>query len=295
MSGNTPPGDAPVGVDLPPRVTTRAGDRPRFVSSITALWGSRNILSLLIRRDLVVKYQSSVLGYLWSLIEPLTVAATYWFIFGVLYGEKVGDGDVPYVLYLASGLFAWIWISGVLGEATTALTAQNRLITTIRMPREIFAIGRVAAKGFEYLASLPVLVLVAILLHGHFGWHLFYLPLAITVEAVFLVGLALLLASLNVMLRDTEKVARLLQRVLLYTIPVIYPLSRVLDSGLPGWLKEAYQLNPLVGIIELHHAVWSRTPPVWNAIWVAMIGSVLMLGIGYWVFRRLEPAVLKEL
>ncbi len=59
-----------------------------------------------------------------------------------------------------------------------------------------------------------------------------------------------------------------MQRVLLYAIPVIYPLSRVLHSGMPGWLKDLYQLNPLVGIFELHHAVWSRTPPVWLAVWV---------------------------
>ncbi len=278
------------------RPTTDTSARGRVAgSNVGEVWESRGILRLLVRRDLTVKYQSSMLGYLWSLIEPLTVATVYWFIFGVLYGERVGDGDVPYVLYLASGLFAWIWVSGVLGEATTALTAQSRLITTIRMPREIFAIGRVAGKGFEYLASLPVLLLIAILLHGHFGVQLLYLPVAIAVEATFLVGLALLLASLNVMLRDTEKVARLLQRILLYTIPVIYPLSRVLHSGIPHWLTMLYQLNPMVGIIELHHAVWSAHNPAWPPVWAAAIGSVLMLLGGYWVFRVLEPSVLKEL
>jgi ABC-2 type transport system permease protein len=259
------------------------------------VWRHRGILGLLVRRDLTVKYQSSALGYLWSLIEPLTVAATYWFVFGVLYGEHTVNGDVPYVLYLASGLFAWIWISGVLGDATTALTVQSKLITTIRMPREIFAIGRVAGKGFEYLASLPVLAVIALLLHADVGLQLFYLPVAIVVEGTFLVGLSLLLASLNVLLRDTEKVARLLQRILLYSIPVIYPLSRVLDSGIPHRLKVLYLLNPLVGIIELHHAAWSHTPPNWIAVWAAVVGSLLMLLVGWWVFRRLEPAVLKEL
>jgi ABC-2 type transport system permease protein len=259
------------------------------------VWRHRGILGLLVRRDLTVKYQSSVLGYLWSLIEPLTVAATYWFVFGVLYGERLVNGDVPYVLYLASGLFAWIWVSGVLGDATTALTAQSKLITTIRMPREIFAIGRVAGKGFEYLASLPVLAVIALLLHADVGPQLLYLPVAIVIEGTFLAGLALLLASVNVMLRDTERMARLLQRILLYSIPVIYPLSRVLHSGIPYGLKVLYLINPLVGIIELHHAAWSHTPPMWPAVWTAVIGSLLMLLAGWWVFRRLEPAVLKEL
>jgi ABC-2 type transport system permease protein len=275
--------------------TLGSGLRGRLASSnVIGVWGSRNILSLLVRRDLAVKYQSSMLGYLWSLIEPLIIAITYWFIFGVLYGEHLA-GDVPYVLYLAAGLFAWIWIAGVLGEATTALTLQARLITTIRTPREIFAIGRVAAKGFEYLAALPILFVVAILLHGHFGWQLIYLPAAIIVETTFLIGLSLLLASLNVMLRDTEKVARLLQRILLYTLPVIYPLTRVTDSHIPHWLLDLYMINPLVGIIELHHAVWSRQPPSALAVTAAVVGSLIMLFGGYWVFRKLEPSVLKEL
>jgi ABC-2 type transport system permease protein len=275
--------------------TIRGDLRKRVASSnIRVVWESRGILSLLVRRDLTVKYQSSVLGYLWSLIEPLIIAVTYWFIFGVLYHEHLA-GDVPYVLYLASGLFAWIWIAGVLGEATTALTMQSSLITTIRTPREIFGIGRVAAKGFEYLAALPILLLIAILLHGHFGWQLVYLPAAIAVETIFLIGLSLLLSALNVMLRDTEKMARLGQRLLLYTLPVIYPLTRVMDSGIPQWLKDLYQINPLVGIIELHHAVWSHQPPSGLAVSAAIVGSLLMLFGGYWIFRKLEPSVLKEL
>jgi ABC-2 type transport system permease protein len=273
----------------------RSAASTRMSSQLEAVWQGRGVLGLLIRRDLTVKYQASVLGYLWSLIEPLTVAATYWFIFGVLYGARVGDGGVPYVLFLASGLFAWIWVQGVLTEATTALTSQARLITTIRTPRQIFAIGRVAGKFFEYLAALPVLLLIAVLLGGHFGLHLLYLPVAVAVEGVFLTGVALLLASVNVLLRDTEKLVRLLQRVLFYALPIIYPLSKVTAGSIPSWVTTVYQCNPLVGIIELHHAVWSTQAPPALPVWAAVIGSGLMLLGGWWVFRKLEPSVLKEL
>lgn len=265
-----------------------------MTSSVIAVWRKREILGLLVRRDLAVKYQQSFLGYLWSLIEPLTVAATYWFIFGVLYGQETADGGVPYILYLASGLFAWIWVQGVLGEATTALTSQARLITTIKVPREIFAIGRVAGKFFEYLAALPVLLLVAILTHGQFTLALLYLPVAIAVEAIMLVGLALLLSSVNVMLRDVEKFMRLVQRVLFYALPIIYPMSKVLNQ-LPEWAQVAYQLNPFVGLIELHHAAWSGHPPAQLSLWSTGIGTVIFFVAGWWVFRKLEPSVLKEL
>jgi ABC-2 type transport system permease protein len=262
------------------------------------VWRGRGILGLLVRRDLAVKYQSSVLGYLWSLIEPLTIAGIYWFIFGVLYNQRAGDDNVPYVLFLASGLFAWIWINGVLSDATTAMTLQSRLITTIRTPREIFAIARVFGKFIEYAAALPVLLLIAVALHGRFTWHLLYIVPAILVEFVFLIGIALMLSAFNVLLRDTEKFVRLLQRLLFYALPVIYPISRVLHPAharIPGWVQDAYQCNPLVGIMELHHAVWYDVPPAPLAVWAAVVGSMVILVLGWVIFRALESAVLKEL
>lgn len=271
----------------------------RMTSGVTAVWRHRSVLWLLVIRDLTVKYQQSVLGYLWSLIEPLAVACTYWFVFGLLYKTKVGPEGESYILFLVSGLFAWIWINAVLSEATTALTAQARLITTINMPREMFPIGRVFGKFFEYLAAMPVLLIIAVANHAKFGVTLLLLPLAVLLQMIFLIGLSMLLASLNVMLRDTEKFTRLVQRMLFYALPIIYPLALVTNphNGLPHWVKVVYQANPLVGIFELHHAAWvpsAGVPPAPLLI-SAAVGSVLMLLLGWAAFRRLEPAVLKEL
>lgn len=268
-----------------------------MTSSVVEIWRYREVLALLVRRDLTVKYQQSILGYFWTLLEPLAIAVTYWFVFAVLYETKPAGGE-PYILFLVSGLFAWIWVNGVLGEATVALTLQHRLITTIKVPRELFPIGRVLSKFVEYLAAMPVLIIVAIACGAHFGWNLLLLPVAIGLEMILLIGAALLLASLNVMLRDVERFMRLLQRVLMYAVPVIYPLSKVVDAQrMPGWVKTIYELNPLVGIFELHHAAWlaSSGLPRTSLIVTAAVGSLLVLVIGWVVFRRLEPAVLKEL
>lgn len=269
-----------------------------MTSSAVEVWRHRDALWLLVRRDLTVKYQQSVLGYLWSLLEPLAVAATYWFVFGVLYQTRVGPDGESYILFLVSGLFAWIWVNGVLGEATVALTNQHRVITTIKVPRELFPIGRVVAKFIEYLAALPVLVIVAVIFGAEFGPDLLLLPVAIILQMILLTGLALLLSALNVLLRDVERFMRLVQRVLMYALPIIYPLSQVTDSpNVPGWVKTVYQLNPFVGIFELHHAAWlpSSGVPSAKLILVSTIGSVLILLLGWVTFRRLERAVLKEL
>jgi ABC-2 type transport system permease protein len=266
-------------------------------SSVVAVWSHRSVLRLLVQRDLTVKYQQSILGYFWSLIEPLAMGLIYWFVFGVLYGEHVGpDHGPPYAMFILSGIFPWMWFNSAIGEATSALTGQSRLITTMKVPREVFPIGRVVGRFAEYLAGLPILVIAAIIFGAPFGWFLLSLPLAILLQATLLVGLALLLASTNVLLRDVERFMRLAQRILFYAAPIIYPLSRIKQSSMPEWLKVAYEANPLVGIFQLHHAAWYPDEfPSASLLLTSMAGCLIVLLFGWWVFRRIEPQVLKEL
>ncbi|TDC33321.1 ABC transporter permease [Micromonospora sp. 15K316] len=275
-----------------------------MTSGVAALWSHRNSLRILVKRDLAVKYQQSLLGYVWSLIEPLGMGAIYWFVFGVLYsrdtGRHLGEAAESYPLFLITGIFAWMWTSSALSEATNALTGQARLITTMNVPRQVFPIGRVTGRFAEYLAGLPVLVAVAVAyaVHGRvdLGWSLLALPLAVLVQGTLLVGLALLLSAFNVLMRDVERFMRLIIRVLFYATPIIYPLSLVRDSDLPGWIKLGYELNPLVGIFQLHHSIWYADEfPDARLLGTTVAGSLLVLAAGWWSFRRLEPAVLKEL
>jgi ABC-2 type transport system permease protein len=274
-------------------------------AGVAALWSARNSLRILVKRDLAVKYQQSLLGYLWSLIEPLGMGLIYWFVFGVLYSgatrRHLGDAAGSYPLFLITGIFAWMWASSALTEATNALTGQARLITTMNVPRQVFPIGRVTGRFAEYLAGLPILLAIAViyLVQGriHPGWWpLLALPLAVSVQFVLLVGLALLLSACNVLMRDIERFMRLIIRVLFYATPIIYPLALVRDSHMPAWIKIGYELNPLVGIFQLHHAIWYPDEfPDARLLTVTVLGSLLVLAAGWWSFGRLEPAVLKEL
>ncbi|WP_405114248.1 ABC transporter permease [Micromonospora sp. NBC_01405] len=275
-----------------------------MTSGVGALWAHRNSLRILVRRDLAVKYQQSVLGYLWSLIEPLGMGAIYWFVFGVLYSgdtsRHLGQAAASYPLFLITGIFAWMWTSSALSEATNALTGQARLITTLNVPRQVFPISRITGRFAEYAAGLPILVAIAAVYVArgevHPGWSVLALPLAVAVQAVLLVGLALLLSALNVLMRDIERFMRLLIRLLFYATPIIYPLSLVRESTMPGWVKTGYELNPLVGIFQLHHAVWYPDQfPDARLLTTTIVASLLVLVAGWWAFRRLEPAVLKEL
>jgi ABC-2 type transport system permease protein len=161
----------------------------------------------------------------------------------------------------------------------------------------VFPFGRVVGRFAEYLAGLPVLIGLAIYFDRlTFGWHLMALPLAVLILFALLTGIALLLSSLNVLMRDIDRFMRLVTRFLFYATPIIYPLSVVQESGLPGWAKTLYEMNPLVGAFQLFQSVWyPENFPSAGLLAVSAAGSLIVLLGGVWVFRRLEPAVLKEL
>src|SRR5690606_32933586 len=179
--------------------------------------------------------------------------------------------------------------SGAFNQATSALTGQKALITTMKVPREVFPVGRVFARSAEFLAGLPILALIAIWVGADFTWSLLVIPLAMAVQATFLIGIGLALSSLNVMMRDIERFMSMIGRLLFYSSPILYPLAMVEDSkSLPEWLKTVYMANPLVGIVELHHAAWfPKLFPSTGLLVTCVVGSVATLTLGWLLFRRL--------
>lgn len=277
-------------------------------SRLLAVWQNRKVVGLLVRRDLKVKYQNSVLGYAWSMLEPLAMAGVYFFVFGIILGADRGmpeeaQASGGFILFLIAGVLAWQSFGQSLSDAPKAMIQHSKLITTMKVPREIFPIATVSAKFVEYLFSIPVLVAFVIALGG--DWTtvglLMWLPLALVTQYVFTLGMTLLFSSVNVLLRDIERLVRILSRVLFYGSAIIYPSTLVLggEVNVPEWAQVVYQLNPLLGIFQMHRAVWfaeyPELVPSTIALSSALGGAVLMLAIGYWTFRRLETSVLKEL
>lgn len=267
-------------------------------TGVGALVRNRQTLLTLVQRDLAVKYQRSVLGYFWSLIEPMGMAGIYYFVFGVLYnsgGKQVEGGAYP--VFVVVGIFAWQWASSAMSESTRSLTSQASLITTMRVPREIFPVAKVVARFAEYAAGLPIILVFALFYGSSFSWTLLLLPVVILIQAALLVGISFILSSINVLMRDVDRFMRLAMRIMFYAAPVVYPLSKVLNAeSAPGWLKDLYMANPFVGIIQLHHAVWnSHELPGWPLFWYSTTMSFAVLFVGWALFRSLEARVLKEL
>ena len=278
-----------------------------MASRTLAVWEHRKVVGLLVRRDLKVKYQQSVLGYAWTMLEPLALTLVYFFVFGLVLNA---DRGIPpeakpyggYTLFLVAGILPWTTFGAILSEAPRAMITHAKLITTMKVPREIFPMATVGTKFVEYLLTWPVLLIFVFALGGRFTWEgtLVWLPLAIVLTFMFGLGVTLFLSAVNVLLRDVERLTRILTRLLFYGSAILFPASMVLDADrVPDWAKTIYELNPLMGIFQMHRTVWfagfEELTPSTLALTSAVVGSILMLVIGYWTFRRLETSVLKEL
>ncbi|MTA66675.1 MAG: ABC transporter permease, partial [Actinobacteria bacterium] len=118
-----------------------------------ALWRSRGMIALLVNRDLRVRYSTSVLGYIWTILDPLLSALVYWFVFTVIF-VRSGVGESPYIVFLLAGLLPWTWATSSIQECTRALTAEAKLVRSSNIPREVWVLRVVFSKFMEFLFSL---------------------------------------------------------------------------------------------------------------------------------------------
>jgi ABC-2 type transport system permease protein len=245
-------------------------------------------LWLLSARDLRVRYATSALGYLWSVLDPLVMSLIYWFVFTQVFQRSVGEE--PYIVFLITALLPWVWFNAAVTDFTRAFNKDARLVRSTSIPRTIWINRIVLSKGIEFCFSLPVLVAFAIIGGATVGWGILWFPVAIVLQTMLLVGLGLLVAPLCVLFGDLERTTRLILRALFYASPIIYGVA-----DLPGIFPQLAAFNPLSGIFTLFRMGFF--PDQWDTLSV-VISTVMAAGflaLGIVVFRRLERPVLKEL
>lgn len=257
-----------------------------ILARLVDIWDRRDVLRMLTERGLRHKYGQSFLGYAWSLIEPAMFIATYFLLL------KIFHRSYPmYPLFIGSAILPWQWFAQTVNSSTSTLRKNSRLITSIALPREIYPLADVAMQTAEFVFSLPIVVVVALIYGARPSAYLILLPFAFVLQLMIVTGMALLVSSLNTVLRDIEQGIGIAIRMLFYLTPVLYPLSKIAPS-----LAQIESYNPMVGIIQVNRCVWF--PSYWTGyrpLVLSMIGAVVILCLGFSVFARVERAVLKEL
>ena len=251
----------------------------------------RGLLWTLVQRELRARYRGTVLGFFWSLLNPLLLLAVYSFVFGAILkrGELV---DVePYGVFLVTGLFPWIWFSTSLLEGCSSLTGNSGLIRKAVLPVEVLPAVAVVSNLLHFLLALPIvaLALVAGRLLGYpiAGWTCVLLPLVLVIETVMIAGLAFGLSALGVHFKDVRDLLGNMLVLLFFLAPIIYTLGDI-----PSELARLVQLNPMtsftVAIQDLLFHGRLPAPRVWAAM--AAIAAVSWAA-GAGLFSRLSDTL----
>jgi ABC-2 type transport system permease protein len=270
-----------------------SGERSSPIRRAKRVWEYRRILWLLIGRDLKVRYAGSMLGYVWSVLDPLAMAAVYWFLFTQIITRKIGFP--PYILFLVAGQLAFHWIQAAINGSVSALRSEAQFVRSSSVPRELWVLRLILSKGVEYVFSLPVLAIFSI---GYQKWPTKYiglLPLAVVMTIALSMGIGMILAPAAVLVRDLQNIVRIIMRAIFFLSPVLYSLHDV-QSRLHNQVAVAIvSWNPISGIMSLYRAMFFPQELDWADVGHSAIVIGFLLVIGVWAFNRLERPMLKEI
>jgi len=252
------------------------------------------LLGTLTARELKARYRGSVLGFLWSLANPLLLLAVYTFVFSVLFKPRMSGAD-PYALFVVSGLFPWIWLSTSLLEGSMSLIANAGLIRKSAFPAELLPMVVVLTNLVHLLLAIPIVAAALaagwVLGYKVGGWASLLLPAVILLELPMVSGLALGFAALNVHFKDTRDILSNLLTLLFFLTPILYPVASLAGLPLIRWVVRLSPFTPFTLAFQdtLFRGDW---PPPY--LWVQMaVVSLLCWMAGAWLFDRLRETLVE--
>lgn len=263
----------------------------------------RYLVKLLVRKELRVRYQGSVLGLLWSYLKPAVQFVVFYFAIGVFLGLSRNIDD--FAVYLFSGIVAINYFSEAFGNATRSIVGNGALVKKIYLPRELFPVSSLWVAMVHLFPQIVVLVVGALVA----GWRPSVLQLGagvlgFLIVTLFSLGLGLLFGAINVVFRDAENFVDLILMVATWISPVLYFWTMVTDAIGTGPLWWIYQANPLTAAVELfHYCFWfpatdESSPVLPNLGWIGLgaLGlSGLVLVLGQATFRHFDGQFAQEL
>jgi lipopolysaccharide transport system permease protein len=248
------------------------------------LWAARELIWILARRDISVRYKQSALGVSWVLLKPLMTMLIFTFVF-----EKIArlpsDGGLPYSIMVLSGMIPWILFSTSLPDLTNSLVSNANMIGKVFFPRLAIPIASLSNAILEFTIC-TILMLVFMLLYGlTFSWTLLFLPLFAVFALFASIGLGLWWATLNVRYRDFRFVIPFVVQAGLYLTPIGYSSQLVPEKWQPF-----FYLNPMVVVVDGFRWAISGGESVMS--WASLAGSATTSGvflcIGLYYFRKYE-------
>ena len=247
----------------------------------------RELLKTNVKKEIRGRYKNSILGVMWSFLNPLLQLAVYAIIFGAL----LAGGDPTYHIYICVALIPWTYFTTAITQSAFTIIGNGDIIKKVYFPREILPISVVTSGAVNFVIS--TIIILAFVLAAGLGItkYIVLYPIILLIQYVLLLGISFIVSSITVYFRDLEHIIGVILMAAFYGTPIVYKLEQ-----LPPNLQVVMQLNPMTHLINAYRDIfYYQQMPNMKALGILSVISVILTVVGYFIFKKLQKGFAEEL
>jgi lipopolysaccharide transport system permease protein len=253
-----------------------------FAEDVSSVWAHRELVLVLVRREISIRYRQTVVGLLWVLLQPLITTAIFTTVF--VFFLRIPDQGGSYPLFAFAGVAVWQYFTRVVMDGGNSLVSNTSLVTKVAFPRLVLPLVSPIAAGVDCLIAIIALVVLTALFGAHLSWTVIFAPLVILAVGLFGYAIALWLAPLNAIYRDVGILVPFAIQIAMYLSPIVYPTSMV-----PERIRWLYELSPIAVMVDsMRWVILGTNAPTFGGIAVFAAVTFLLFCGGTHVFRSME-------
>lgn len=264
------------------------GIKRAFVYPVRAMVQHRSLIRSMVRRDILGRYRGSFGGLFWTVINPLLLMVTYYFVFGIVLQTRFGSDDNPanFLLYFLAGMLPWLALSEAVGRAPTTVIEHANFVKKLRFPVETLPVNLVTA---GLVSELFGVIIFLVSLYG-FGRpptaEVAYLPLILAPQFLLTLGLCWFLAATGVFFRDLGQIIGFVLTIWFFTTPICYP-----EESLPQSMRWLFELNPMYVLVNAYRSIFlEASPPAFRPLAILTAASAALFILGHAWFHKLKKS-----
>ena len=251
------------------------------------IYNYRELLKTNVKKEIRGRYKNSILGIMWSFLNPLLQLLVYSVIFGAL----LAGGDETYPIYICIALIPWTYFTTAITQAAFTVIGNADIIKKVYFPREILPISVVTSGAVNFVISTIIILAFVIFSGVGLSWYILLYPFILLIQYVLLLGIGFIVSSVTVYFRDLEHIIGVILMAAFYGTPIVYKLEQ-----LPHTLQIIVQLNPMTHLINAYRYIfYYHQMPNMQILFILLGASVVLTVIGYFIFKKLQKGFAEEL
>lgn len=256
-----------------------------MITRLKEIYSYRELLKTSIKKEIRGKYKGSFLGVLWSFINPLLMVLVYAIVFPFIMRSSMPH----YLQFLITGIIPWTFFTTTLVQGVGTIKNNAGILKKVYFPREILPLSVSFSGLINFFISCIIIVIFCLFGGLGISWHLIFVPLVGFIQFLFTLGIVMALTAINAYIQDTEYIINFFINMLFYGTPILYPEAQIIDSGAPAFLVILVKLNPFTHFMRIYRDIFlNHCIPSFSSIAYVAVVAVILVIIGYLIFRKLE-------